>query len=104
MNNAEKVKREVVNALMSNIDFLIKKDQSEYKEPNVQNPEKIEKEDKKMKMDYFNMASKFYEMDLKVTRENNQKKLYDVLKKATNIKPNNVKIDEKPDLEDLFIA
>ena len=54
-------------------------------------------------MDYFNMASKFYEMDLKATRGNNQKKLYDVLKSATNIKPNNVKIDEKPALEDLLI-
>ena len=56
-----------------------------------------------MEIDYFNMASKFYEMDLKATRGNNQKKLYDVLKSATNIKPNNVKIDEKPDLEDLLI-
>ena len=89
---------------MLNIDLLIKKGQSEYKKPNVQNPEKIEKDDEKMKIDYFNMASKFYEMDLKATRENNQKKLYDVPKSATNIKPNNVKIDEKPDLEDLFIA
>ena len=56
-----------------------------------------------MEIDYFNMASKFYEMDLKATRGNNQKKLYDVLKSATNIKPNNVKIDEKPALEDLLI-
>ena len=56
-----------------------------------------------MEIDYFNMASKFYEMDLKATRGNNQKKLYDVLKSATNIKPNNVKIDEEPDLEDLLI-
>ena len=30
---------------MSNIDFSIKKDKNEYKEPNVQNPEKIEAED-----------------------------------------------------------
>ena len=45
MNNAEKVKCKVLNARMSNIDFLIKKDKNEYKEPNVQNPEKIEEED-----------------------------------------------------------
>ena len=42
-------------------------------------------------------------MDLKAARENNQKKLYDVLKSTTSIKPKNVKIDEKPDLEDLLI-
>ena len=56
-----------------------------------------------MKTDYLNMASKFYEVDLKAARDNNQKKFYDVLKSATNIKPKNVKIDEKPDLEDLLI-
>ena len=49
------------------------------------------------------MASKFYEVDLKAARENSQKKLYDVLKSTISIKPKNVKIDEKPDLEDLLI-
>ena len=45
----------------------------------------------KMKIDYLNMASKFSEVDLKAAREKNDKKLYDVLKSATNLKPKKCK-------------
>ena len=45
----------------------------------------------KMKIDYLNMVSKIYEVDLKAAREKNQKKLYDVLKSAINIKPKKCK-------------
>ena len=41
-------------------------------------------------------------MAVKTARENEQKKLYDVLKSAADIEPKKLKTDEKPDLEDLF--
>ena len=41
-------------------------------------------------------------MAVKTARENEQKKLYDVLKSAADIEPKKIKTDEKPDLEDLF--
>ena len=48
LNDTRKVERKVVDALMSRINFRIKKDANEYKEPVVQKPKKIEEEDTKI--------------------------------------------------------
>ena len=48
LNDTRKVERKVVDALMSRINFRIKKDANEYKEPVAQKPKKIEEEDTKI--------------------------------------------------------
>ena len=48
LNDTRKVERKVVDALMSRINFRIKKDANKYKEPVVQKPKKIEEEDTKI--------------------------------------------------------
>ena len=73
----------------------MKKKEIEYEEPTVQNPMEIEKEGKKEK--YFDTALEFFKVDLDEAKEKDEKKL-DVLESVADFKPNNTKIEEKPNL------
>ena len=62
---------------------------------------KIKAEIKKEKQEYLDFAATYYAEDLKASRENDKNEIQKVL--SADEKPKDLKIDDKPNMEDILI-
>ena len=75
--------------------------EKDFKNKTVQTAEEINAEIKKEKQEYLDFAATYYAEDLKASRENDKNEIQKVL--SADEKPKDLKIDDKPNMEDILI-
>ena len=83
--------------------FLYKKTENDYILPQPQTAEIIQKETEQNNAGYLQTALEFNKVNLTTARENLEKKIDGILDAAADLPPQNVKIDDTPKLNDIFI-
>ena len=88
---------------MKNKKILLRKEEIEYVERTVQDPEETEMERKKAKEYHHDTSLTFYNVDINASREKNRERILNVINSMADLLPKVEKIEDKLDIEDLFI-